>query len=105
MWPVRRLFIPAEGQWLSADAKQIEYRFFGHYSNSKSILDVYQKDPNADFHETVMLLLQRLVDIERKHTKNVNFAMVFGVTPACAASTAARAAEVVRSVKVPGAWN
>jgi DNA polymerase I-like protein with 3'-5' exonuclease and polymerase domains len=77
-WLVRRLIVPAAGQWFSADAKQVEYRLFAHYANSPKINAVYARDPDADFHVTVMDLLNTLIEINRKHTKNVNFAMVFG---------------------------
>jgi DNA polymerase I-like protein with 3'-5' exonuclease and polymerase domains len=77
-WMLRRLMVPGSGQWFRADAKQIEYRLFAHYANSKKINDVYARDPEADFHQTVCDLLRTVIEINRKHTKNVNFACVFG---------------------------
>lgn len=76
---VRQLFIPETGQWLSADAKQIEYRLFAHYSNSPKILAAYAKDPETDFHTIVMQMIQVIKpDINRKRSKDINFANVFG---------------------------
>lgn len=75
---VRKLFIPKEGQWLSADAKQIEYRRFAHYADDPAILAAYEKDPETDFHAIVMELLHRAVKLNRKQTKNVNFMKIYG---------------------------
>lgn len=76
---VRRLFIPKEGQWLAADAKQIEYRRFAHYAEDPKLLATYDANPEADFHKVVMDLLQTVVpDINRKRTKNTNFMKIYG---------------------------
>jgi DNA polymerase I-like protein with 3'-5' exonuclease and polymerase domains len=77
-WPVRLLFIAGAGDVLAADAKQIEYRLFANDANSPRINAVYAENPDADFHDTVMHILQEEIEINRKHTKNVNFACVFG---------------------------
>lgn len=76
---VRRLFIPEEGEWLSADQAQVEYRIFAHYANSPEIIEQYRKDPHTDFHNFVMTMVQRVKpDIDRKRTKDINFAFIFG---------------------------
>jgi DNA polymerase-1 len=79
---VKNLFIPRPGsgmQWLSADAKQIEYRIFAHYANSEQILSKYREDPEVDYHNLVQPLLQRArPTIGRKETKITNFCKLFG---------------------------
>ena len=76
---VRKLFIPANGLFLSADARQIEYRIFASYSGSPKILAAYAKDPDTDFHNIVMELVRQVKkDIQRKRTKDLNFAFIFG---------------------------
>jgi len=65
--------------WLAADAKQIEYRIFAHYTNSLAILARYAEDPNTDYHDIVQSLLRSVKeDIQRKQTKITNFSMIFG---------------------------
>jgi len=75
---IRRLFVPLMGLWLSADAKQIEYRLFGHFSQAPKILAAYAENPETDFHRTVMLMVQRTKEINRDRTKDINFAKVYG---------------------------
>jgi len=76
---VRRLFVPEEGRWLSADQEQVEYRIFAHYTNSPEILERYAEDPTVDFHNIVMEMIKRVKPtIDRKRTKDLNFAFIFG---------------------------
>ena len=76
---VRDLFVPAVGQWLSADAAQIEYRLFAHFSNSKDILKAYEEDPTRSFHILVWDMLKPFkADILYKPVKNLNFAKIYG---------------------------
>lgn len=76
---VRKLFVPWDGEWLSADQEQVEYRIFAHYSKSEEILARYAADPTVDFHAIVMEMIQRVKpDIDRKRTKDLNFAFIFG---------------------------
>lgn len=104
-FPLRRAFLPGSPEdraknaalrWFAADAKQIEYRLFAHYTNSPKIIGAYHapppykyvqvkgKDvpitgPDADYHVVVQLLLeQQWPDIGRKRTKNTNFAKIYG---------------------------
>lgn len=89
---VRRLFIPEEGQWLSADQAQVEYRGFAHYTNSPEIIKRYQEDPTVDFHNIVMEMVRRVKpSIDRKATKDLNFAFIFG----------AGTAKIAAMLKVP----
>lgn len=78
---IRELFIPGlKGhQWASADAKQIEYRLFGHFSKAPKILAAYAKDPETDFHNLVMEMVQKTIaGINRDKTKDLNFAKIYG---------------------------
>jgi DNA polymerase I-like protein with 3'-5' exonuclease and polymerase domains len=86
-WIIRELFIPDDGfRFFACDAKQIEYRLFGHYTAAPAILAAYEADPEADYHSVVMELLRPLVPgwlhkpakQIRKPTKNVNFARLYG---------------------------
>jgi DNA polymerase I len=80
-FPIRDLFIPAEGmKWLSADAKQIEFRFFAHYTEAmlktKRLTDMYREDPLVDFHDYVA---ENIMHRPRKLTKNLNFGKIYGL--------------------------
>jgi DNA polymerase-1 len=77
---VRELFIPAEGEWFSADAKQIEFRLFGHYANNSMMIDAYKKDPNTDFYTYVKIMLKQVAnyEISRENSKVLNLATIYG---------------------------
>lgn len=76
---IRQLVKPAPGKlWLSADAAQIEYRLFGHYSRSPRIIQRYKDDPRTKFHDMVLEWLRPRVPITYKRTKNLNFAEIYG---------------------------
>jgi DNA polymerase-1 len=79
-YPVRAIFIPDEGlQYWACDAMQIEYRLFGHFARAPKILEAYRRDPKTDFHQLVMDMVKPLVpNISRTHTKNINFARLYG---------------------------
>ncbi len=75
----RELFIPNQGLWLKADARQIEFRLFVHFSRSQRLIAEYTKDPNVDFHNIVWDILKPFKEgISRKLTKDTNFAQLFG---------------------------
>lgn len=66
-------------QWVSADAEQIEYRFFAELSGNADVLAAYAANPNTDFHQVVTDMVQKVnPDYTRTKTKNVNFAKIFG---------------------------
>jgi len=72
---VRYLFKPAPGcYWLKADASQIEFRFFVHYSRSARLIKIFNDYPDTDFHEQVA----EFCSIKRKPAKTVNFLMLYG---------------------------
>jgi DNA polymerase-1 len=77
---VRNLFIPEDGkQFLSADAMQIEYRFFAAYSKSKRLIDVYKSDPKASFHRMMHAMLRPFREgLTYRQQKDFNFAVQYG---------------------------
>lgn len=77
-FPIRDAFIPADGySWISADARQIEFRIFAHYSNSARLLKAYQDDPLVDFHSYVATNILH-VPRDRK-LKQMNFGRLYGM--------------------------
>lgn len=84
---IRELFIPDSDlkrrcgttRWLSADARQIEFRLFAHYTRSKRLAKAYQDNPDTDFHNIVWEILKQFdANITRKTTKDINFAEIYG---------------------------
>jgi len=75
---IRRLFIPLEGQFLSADAKQIEYRLFADYARNPRVMAAYEKDPDTSFHRLIhSMILQQKPDLSYEQQKNVNFMKIY----------------------------
>ena len=90
--------------WMKADASQFQFRLFAHYGKDKNIINAYQRDWDwraidaralekiargepltkddklTDYHEVVQELVLDMGkrELSRTHTKNVNFAQVFG---------------------------
>jgi DNA polymerase I-like protein with 3'-5' exonuclease and polymerase domains len=81
---VRSLFVPGDGVWLSADAKQIEYRLFAHYAKNPTILAAYDRDPDTDYHDVVRDLLS--FRGPRRQLKILNFSQLYGAGKAKFAS-------------------
>jgi DNA polymerase-1 len=76
---IKELFVPAEGQWLAADAKQIEFRLFAHYSGSARLIDAYRRDPLMNFHKMVGGMIQEVApNVTHTETKVFNFTGVYG---------------------------
>jgi len=75
----RELFVPGPGATLcAADAKQIEFRIFAHYSKSASLLAAYAADPETDFHNQVTEMAHATnKTLTRKQCKFLNFALIF----------------------------
>ena len=74
-WLVRNLIKPVDGKkWVKADASQIEFRLFVHYSRSARLIKIFNEAPDTDFHEQV----GEFCGIRRKAAKNYNFARLFG---------------------------
>lgn len=73
-WIVRELFIPDDGKiYVSADASQIEFRWFAHYSKSERLIREYNEDPTMDFHQLVANMLGQ----KRKDAKHNNFGKLY----------------------------
>jgi DNA polymerase-1 len=73
-WIVRELFIPDNGKiYVSADASQIEFRWFAHYSKSERLIREYNEDPTMDFHQLVANMLGQ----KRKDAKHNNFGKLY----------------------------
>jgi DNA polymerase-1 len=72
---IRYLFGPERGKrWVRADASQIEFRLFVHYSKSQRLIDIYNNNPEVDFHEQAA----EMCHIGRKPAKTINFLMLYG---------------------------
>lgn len=87
-FPIRRLIKPADGKkWLSADAMQIEFRLFAHYSQSDRLRKAYFENPLIDFHDFVAAnIMYKQYDLAyikksglRKKIKNINFGKLYGM--------------------------
>lgn len=83
---VRRCFIPDSGftHWYRGDSNQVEYRFLAHYAvgpGSDKMRKLYKKDPNTDYHLATTTLIDAITNIllDRKHTKNINFGLTYGM--------------------------
>jgi DNA polymerase-1 len=78
-YPIRDLHRPASGQWLSADADQIEYRLFADRAQNPTVLAAYQADPALSFHQ---LMFDQLTDLDSRLTykdvKTLNFCRLYG---------------------------
>jgi DNA polymerase-1 len=73
-WIVRELFIPEDGKiYVSADASQIEFRWFAHYSKAVTLIKAYNENPTMDFHQLVADLLGQ----KRKDAKHNNFGKLY----------------------------
>jgi len=71
----KRLIHPAVGNaFLSADQSQIEFRVIVHYIENQRCIDVYNSDPDTDFHQWVA----ESAGMKRKPAKTMNFMMGYG---------------------------
>lgn len=81
---VRALFLPdsTEHHWVCNDWAQMDFRVFAHYVNDRSILDIYAKDPDTDFHK----LTSAMTGLPRSprfagdaNAKQINLGLIFGM--------------------------
>ena len=79
---IRSLFIPEEGhRWGVFDYSQQEPRLVVHYASLYKlpsvydVIDAYQNDPNADFHQTVA----DMAEIPRSQAKTINLGLFYGM--------------------------
>lgn len=79
-WPykLRKLFRAGQGLFLSADADQIEYRWFSHYAEPKNVMAAYAKDPKTNFHKITQKDIEAYIEITYERTKDCNFAGLYG---------------------------
>jgi DNA polymerase-1 len=75
---IRSLHRPASGQWLSADASQIEYRLFAGLSGATHVIAEYEKNPALSFHHVVWEQMKKLTPISYADLKTLNFAKLYG---------------------------
>jgi DNA polymerase-1 len=75
---IRELFIPPPGRlFLSADAKQIEYRMFASYANNPKIIAAYKENPDISFHVFMWELIKPYADLPYRKQKDLNFAKLY----------------------------
>lgn len=81
---IRRLFLggkDTDGKVLdaiSADAKQIEYRFFADYARNPRIMKAYEENPDLSFHEeTHEMIKDHVSELSYGNLKNLNFASMY----------------------------
>ena len=79
---IRGLFLPEENEtWGSFDYSQQEPRIASHYAHklgcegSQKIVDEYNKNPDADFHNIVA----DIANIERTQAKTINLGLFYGM--------------------------
>ena len=79
---IRGLFLPEEKEtWGSFDYSQQEPRIASHYAfklgceGAQTIVDEYQKNADADFHNIV----SEIADIERDQAKTINLGLFYGM--------------------------
>lgn len=79
---IRRLHVPESGMWLSADARQIEYRLFANEVNSPKINAAFAADPLVSFHKFMHAELKKWKpDLTYRRMKDVNFAKIYAAGP------------------------
>lgn len=80
---VRATFIPDFGcLWYCNDWAQMDFRMFAHYAKNHSVLEMYARDPQTDFHK----LAAALTGLPRSprfagdaNAKQINLGLVFGM--------------------------
>lgn len=75
---IRDLFISEKDKfWLSADARQIEFRVFSHLADSPRLNKAYTENPLVNFHH---LVAKDILKVEySKAVKNMNFGSMYGM--------------------------
>lgn len=77
---IRKLFIGGEeGDFLSADAAQIEFRILVMYAKVRELIEAYAEDPDMSFHRFVYaMVLPFMPSLSYEHLKNINFMKIYG---------------------------
>lgn len=80
---MRPIFLPEPGhEWVYGDLDQHEFRVFAHYANSPKIIQMYNEDPDVDFHAMVAKLTGLPRSAKRSgepNAKQVNLGLVFNM--------------------------
>ena len=76
---IRSIFVPEVGEeWHKLDWSQIEYRLLvdrAKHPSAEDARSLYRKDRRTDFH----VYVSTLAGVERRHAKNINFGLVYGM--------------------------
>ncbi len=76
---IRNLLQPQSGLLLAADARQIQFRIFVHYSGNEKLIETYRANPDTDYHDIVVdMVKQFMPSAERPRVKILNLALLFG---------------------------
>jgi len=68
---------------LAKDYSSVEYKVLAHFAvgeGSEEVRRILNDDPSTDYHQIVMDMILNMTGIQltRKHTKNINFASLYG---------------------------
>jgi DNA polymerase-1 len=74
---IRQLHVPRNGNWLSADGDQLQYRIFASYANNPKIIKAYQENPDLSFHKHVWGMIKPYAPLTYRQQKDLNFAVIF----------------------------
>ncbi|MEN6605874.1 MAG: DNA polymerase [Bryobacteraceae bacterium] len=79
IYMIRRLFLPGAGDYLCADARQIEYRLFAHYAEPPQMLAAYAADPLTNYHKFIQAMVTKFrPGFLYDSTKTLNFMKLYG---------------------------
>jgi DNA polymerase-1 len=98
---LRRALLPEEGHlWVSADYSSQELRILAHYEDV-AIMQAYNRDPDLDLHDFARKLITSRtgVAIDRKDTKTVGFAQLYGAGVPKLASQLGVSEDVARQLR------
>jgi DNA polymerase-1 len=98
---MRQYILPDEGQIIvPADFNGQEMRIMSHYAEGRA-LEVYQKDPTADFHAVASALIKQYtgMTVPRKMCKIVGFSLIYGSGVATLARQLGVTEENARKIK------
>ena len=67
---------PDNSVWISADWKQFEFRMFANYSGDRLLIQEFNANPDADYHQ----MIADLTGLDRNpYAKQLNLGLVFGM--------------------------
>lgn len=79
LYIIRDLHVPETGEFLSADAMQIEYRIFAAHMNDPAINEAYAKDPYLKFHHMMHGKLKVYKPkLTYRRAKDTSFGKIYG---------------------------